>query len=514
MSNGSKQAAVIMVQGTASSAGKSFLVSGLCRVLVQEGYRVAPFKSQNMSNNAFVTIEGHEIGRAQAVQAQAAKVLPHVDMNPVLLKPEANHRSQVIVMGKPYATLDAASYQQAKLRVWDDVTAALARLRDAYDVIVIEGAGSPAEINLKARDISNMRVALHANAPVLLAGDIDRGGVFAHLYGTYHLLEPAEQALVKGFIINKLRGDASLLEPGLTDIEKLTTVPVLGVVSWIIDPQLPEEDSVALDRRDDRDNSLFVGVDVAIVRFPRIANFDDFDALEAEPDVRVRYVTDPRRLGEPDLIILPGTKATRDDLAWMRATGLDAALAAARESGARVIGVCGGYQVLGDRIDDPNGFEGEPGSAPGLGWLPLQTRFGEGKVTRQSAMTVTSGAGILAVVSGVRMEGYEIHAGDTQVAEHAVAARMDDGSAIGAISADGAVFGCYLHGLFAADAFRQGILRQIASERSKRYAPGVQLGADAAFDRLADVLRSSLNLPAILGLVEQQLRGPQSDGGA
>lgn len=497
--------AVLMVQGTASSAGKSFVVAGLCRLLVQEGYRVAPFKAQNMSNNAAVTIDGHEIGRAQAVQAQAARILPHVDMNPVLLKPEANQRSQVIVMGRPYATVHASAYHEAKEHVWADVTGALERLRAAYDVVVIEGAGSPAEINLKARDISNMRVALHARAPVLLVGDIDRGGVFAHLYGTYHLLEPEEQALVKGLIINKLHGDPSLLEPGLTDMERLIGVPVLGVIPWIIDPQLPEEDAVALDRRRDA-TGPFSGVDVAVVRFPHIANFDDFDALESERDVRLRYVGHATELGSPDLVILPGTKATRADLAWMQARRLNVAINNARDHGAFVIGVCGGYQVLGERIDDPSGFEGEPGSTAGLGLLPLRTRFGDGKVTRQSTMTVESDAGLLQCAAGVRVEGYEIHAGETDVEPQAVAARLNDGTPTGAASADGRVFGCYLHGLFASDAFRQAILRQVATERGKPYEPSAQIGADAAFDRLADVLRSSLNLPAILGLIEEQRR--------
>lgn len=496
-------AAVLMVQGTASSAGKSFLVAGLCRLLLQEGYRVAPFKSQNMSNNACVTIDGHEIGRAQAVQAQAARILPHVDMNPVLLKPEADHRSQVIVMGRPYATLNAAAYQEAKQQIWGDVTAALARLRSAYDVVIIEGAGSPAEINLKARDISNMRVALHANAPVLIAGDIDRGGVFAHLYGTYHLLEPEEQALVKGFLINKLRGDPSLLEPGLMDIERLTTVPVLGVIPWINDPQLPEEDSVALDRRSDA-RGPFPGVDVAVIRFPRISNFDDFDALEGEHDVRVRYVARPAEMGKPDLVILPGTKATRADAAWLRSTGLDAMLAAARERGAAVIGVCGGYQVLGDSVDDPDGVEGDPGRTDGLGWLPLRTRFTASKTTRQSGMRLTAGHGLLAGLAGETIDGYEIHAGDTAVDPGAVAACLDNGEAIGAIDAAGEVFGCYLHGLFASDAFRQRVLATVAARRGKRYTPSARLDADAAFDRLAGVLRSSLNLPAIFALIEAQ----------
>jgi adenosylcobyric acid synthase len=492
-----------MVQGTASSAGKSFLVAGLCRLLVQEGYRVAPFKSQNMSNNAAVTAEGHEIGRAQAVQAQAARLLPHVDMNPVLLKPEANHRSQVIVMGRPYATLNAAAYQQAKLAIWDDVTAALGRLRAVNDVVVIEGAGSPAEINLKARDISNMRVALHAQAPVLIVGDIDRGGVFAHLYGTYHLLEAAEQQLVKGFIINRLRGDPSLLEPGLADIERLTTVPVLGVVPWIDDPQIPEEDSVALDRRRDA-GGPFAGIDIAVIRFPRIANFDDFDALEAERDVRVRYVTTAATLGEPDLVVLPGTKATRDDLAWMRERGLDRALAAAQAGGgAFLAGICGGFQMLGERIDDPDGVEGTPGSAEGLGWLDVRTRFGAGKLTRQSAMTVTGGHGLLAGARDLRVEGYEIHAGDTVVAPEQVAATFGE-TPIGALDPGGRVFGCYLHGLFGSAPLRQAILRNVAADRGRRYAPTTQLSADAAFDRLADVLRSSLNVPAILRLIEEQ----------
>jgi adenosylcobyric acid synthase len=452
-----------------------------------------------MSNNAFVTIEGHEIGRAQAVQAQAARAVPHVDMNPVLLKPEADHRSQIVVMGRPLATLHAAAYQEMKERIWDDVAAALARLRAANDLVIIEGAGSPAEINLKARDIANMRVALHANAPVLIAGDIDRGGVFAHLYGTHALLDPAEQALVKGFIINKLRGDPSLLEPGLTDIERLTGVPVLGVVPWIRDHRLPEEDSVALDRRRHNTAGPFAGVDVAVIRFPRIANFDDFDPLESEDHVRLRYIEDAAELGLPDLVILPGTKATIADLAWMRARGLDTAVGRAHDEGAAVVGICGGFQVLGMRIEDPSGFESSEPAADGLGLLDVTTRFGEGKRTRQCRITLTADGGLLAGCGGASIEGYEIHSGVTAIGTPA--ALLDDGSPVGAVSPDGWVFGCYLHGLFHSDAFRRQVLTNVATRRGKHYAPSLAHDADAAFDRVADVLRSSLDMPRLFALV-------------
>lgn len=492
---------VLMVQGTASSAGKSLLVTGLCRLLVQEGYRVAPFKAQNMSNNAAVVPGGGEIGRAQAVQAMAARVLPRVEMNPVLLKPEGNLRSQVVVLGRALGAMPAAVYQEAKREIWPTVTRALDTLRAEFDVVVVEGAGSPAEINLKARDISNMRVALYAEAPVLIVGDIDRGGVFAHLYGTFHLLEPEEKDLVRGFVINKLRGDPSLLEPGLRQIEELTGVPVVGVVPWIRDVGLPEEDSVALDRRRDG-RGPFAGVDIAVVRLPRIANFDDFDPLEREADVRLRYVEQPSALGDADLVVLPGTKATRDDLAWMREVGWPAELERVWQEGAFIVGICGGFQMLGLAIDDPQGFEGTPGRAEGLGWLEVSTRFGEGKVTRSSRATVTAGAGLLEGCEGLELEGYEIHAGVTRVADEQTAFRLEGGEAIGALSGDGQVLGCYLHGLFGTHALRQQLLATVARARGKRFAPSAPPDSEAAFDRLAEVLRSSLDLPALFRLVE------------
>ena len=490
---------VLMIQGTASSAGKSFLVAGLCRLFVQEGLRVAPFKAQNMSNNAFVTIDGHEIGRAQAVQAMGARLVPHVDMNPVLLKPEADHRSQVIVMGRPVATLNAAAYQEAKEHIWEDVTGALDRLRDQYDLVIVEGAGSPAEINLKARDISNMRVALYAQAPVLIAGDIDRGGVFAHLYGTYWLLDPEERALVKGFLINKFRGDPSLLEPGLTDIEGLTGVPVAGVVPWLRDVHLPEEDAVAIERRTDPRGTI-PGIDIAVLHFPRIANFDDFDPLEEEPDVRVRYVHAADELGDPDIIVLPGTKATMADLDWLRSSGFEQPLHAARERGVAILGICGGYQALGDNIADPMGTESSTAEIPGLGLLPVTTVFGDDKTTAQSTASVVADAGVLRGLAGTELAGYEIHTGATQV-EGGVAIRLAGGQPLGAIDESGRVFGCYLHGLFHNDAFRRGFLANVAGTRGKRYAPAMTESVEASFDRLADALRSSIDLPLLFRLV-------------
>jgi adenosylcobyric acid synthase len=420
-------------------------------------------------------------------------------MNPVLLKPEADHRSQVVVMGRPVARLDAAAYQQAKARIWDDVTAALARLRAEFDVVVIEGAGSPAEINLKARDISNMRIALHASAPVLIVGDIDRGGVFAHLYGTYHLLDADEQALVKGFVINRLRGDPSLLSAGLEEIRALTGVPVVGVVPWIRALRLPEEDSVALEQRREAEASPDT-IDVAVVRFPRIANFDDFDPLEAEPGVSLRYVDSPERLGSPDLVVLPGTKATIADLSWLRERGLDAALERARRDGVAVLGICGGYQVLGHQIHDPLGVESDSGWAAGLGWLDVETRFAEGKQTRQSEVVVVGARGLLAGLEGERLRGYEIHAGRTAgPAESAFA--LSGGEVLGAIDHDGRVVGCYLHGLFHDDRFRAAFLRNVAAMRGKAFEPAPAFDIGAEFDRLAAVLRSSLDLSTIFELI-------------
>ena len=349
-----------------------------------------------------------------------------------------------------------------------------------------------------------MRIALYANAPVLIVGDIDRGGVFAHLFGTVALLSEEERRLVKGFIINRFRGDPTLLGSALSDIERLTGVAVLGVVPWIHDHGIPEEDAVAIERRTDQP-SRFEGVDVAVIRFPRIANFDDFDPLEDEPDVRVRYVDRSQILGEPDLIVLPGTKSTIADLAWMRRNGLDVAIHNAQLSGASLLGICGGYQMLGRRIEDRDGFESSTRFAEGLGLLNVDTHFKSEKVTRQVQASITSGTGIFEHLNGACVTGYEIHAGITSESDGYVALRRsNDSVGLGTVGADGWTFGCYLHGLFANTEWRQTILSNIARRRGRRFRPHLAPSQDERFDRLADVLAEALDVPAILTLLRPQ----------
>ena len=438
-------AKTLMIQGTASSAGKSLLVAALCRIFRQDGVRVAPFKAQNMALNSFVTREGHEMGRAQVVQAQAAGLEPHVDMNPILLKPEQDARSQVVVMGKPWATLAAGEYYRRKGELWSVVTAALDRLRERYDLVIIEGAGSPAEINLRESDIVNMAVARYAGAPVLLVGDIDRGGVFASLVGTMVLLEEDERRLIKGFVINKFRGDVTLLHDGLTMLEERTGVPVLGVVPFIRGLQIAEEDSVALEEPLRRFGNSFQAksvfahqessccqgysqpfgklrtppsqgseVDIAVIRLPRISNFDDFDALALEEGVQVRFVDGTDRLGHPQAVILPGTKSTIADLLWLRRVGLARAICALAENGIPVVGICGGYQMLDRTISDPNRVESAEGQVEGLGLLPVDTIFEAVKATYQARARIETDRGFFAEIEGQEIEGYEIHMGHSR----------------------------------------------------------------------------------------------------
>jgi len=394
-------ARVLMVQGTGSSAGKSLLVAGLCRLFRREGYRVAPFKAQNMALNSAATLDGREIGRAQAVQAEAAGIDPTVEMNPILLKPEEDSRCQVVVLGTPRETLRARDYYRRKGELWEAVTSSLASLRERYDLVLIEGAGSPAEVNLRDNDIVNMRVALHAEAPVLLVGDIDRGGVFASLVGTLDLLQPRERALVKGLVINKFRGDVSLLEPGLRFVEERSGVHVLGVVPYLRDLLISDEDSVVLEGVRPGSGLL----DVAVLRLPRIANFDDFDLLEAEPAVGLRYVADPLKLGRPDLLIIPGSKSTVADLDFLRESGLARAVLALVGSGTPVLGICGGYQMLGNRILDPEGVESGQVETAGLGLLPATTTFAAGKRTTRVAARVLAGDGPFAMARGEEIGG-------------------------------------------------------------------------------------------------------------
>ena len=501
---------VLMVQGTASHVGKSVLVAALCRILRQDGLRVAPFKAQNMSNNSYVTPDGGEIGRAQAVQAEAAGVDARIEMNPVLLKPEADSHAQVVLMGRPLTSARARDYFDLKATLWESVAHSLDTLRRQYDVVVIEGAGSPAEINLKATEIVNMRVALYANAPVLLFGDIDRGGVFASLVGTLQLLDDAERAAVKGLLINKFRGDVSLLADGLTWLEDYTGKPVVGVVHHYRDIQIPEEDSVALDLAPSA-NSAAAVLDVAVVQLPHISNFDDFDPLAREPGVSLRYVQHGDRLGRPDLIILPGSKTTIPDLLWMERQNLTAAVADAFRQGAAVIGICGGYQMLGRQLYDPDGVESAVPSAAGLGLLPLTTTFAGTKETHRIRAVVrpeAAGAGaLLAGAAGAAVSGYEIHMGRTvgegiippfAVNDRADAAVTAETAGDGAVDASGRALGTYIHGLFHNAGVRRSILQELARRKGVALPPpGAAVTRDREYDRLADWVRSSLRMPLV-----------------
>ena len=388
----------LMLQGTGSSVGKSLLCAALCRLFLRRGLRVAPFKAQNMSNNAFVTRDGGEMSRAQVVQAAAAGLEPSVDMNPVLLKPEGERGSQVVLHGRVWGRLQARDFLERKPLLWSAVEGSLRRLLAQYELVVIEGAGSPAEVNLRRGDIVNMRVAEAADAPVLLVGDIDRGGVFASLVGTLELLEPAELARVRGFVINRFRGDPALLAPGLDFLEHRTGRPVLGVVPHLGDVGLAEEDAVVLERPDGpTDGPARERARIAAIKLPRVANFDDLDPLRAA-GADVVWVDRPARLGRPELIVLPGSKNTAEDLAWLRAGGLGAAIVELVDRGTPILGICGGYQMLGHQVADPHGVESDRRLTPGLGLLPVETVLEEAKTTRQVQGRIRRVRGLFALV--------------------------------------------------------------------------------------------------------------------
>ena len=510
------QGKVVMVQGTASHVGKSVLVTALCRIFRQDGYRVAPFKAQNMSNNSFVTPDGGELGRAQAVQAEACGVEPQVEMNPILLKPEANHQSQVVLLGKPVAKASATYFATAKPMLWENVAYSLDTLRSQYDVVVIEGAGSPAEINLKQNEIVNMRVALHAEAPVLLAGDIDRGGVFASLVGTMEILEQRERDAVRAFIINKFRGDVSLLEPGLVWLEERTGKPVLGVVPYYRDIEIAEEDSVSLERREQMKSQTDYVLDIAVMGLPHISNFDDFDPLSREPGVRLRYVESRDSLGEPDLIILPGTKTTMADLQWLRERGFADEIQRQAQAGTPVIGICGGYQMMGRRILDPHGVESPEPESVGLQLLPVDTVFARTKETHRVHGRVAASTGLLVRSEEATVDGYEIHMGSSTPIQASKApfsisrqgqAAADDG----AISSDGRALGTYVHGLFNSYALRRALLEQLAEWKGVSLPgpldTGGQLSRDTEYDKLAETVRNSLDMDLLYRLSE--LKAPE-----
>ncbi|AUG09225.1 cobyric acid synthase [Pseudomonas sp. S09G 359] len=438
----------LMVQGTTSDAGKSTLVTALCRWLVRQGVAVAPFKPQNMALNSAVTAEGGEIGRAQAVQAQAANLAPHTDMNPVLLKPNSDTGSQVIIHGRAVTSMNAVAYHDYKAIAMQAVLASHARLSAAYPVVMVEGAGSPAEINLRANDIANMGFAEAVDCPVLLIADINRGGVFAHLVGTLELLSPSEQARVQGFIINRFRGDIALLQPGLDWLEARTGKPVVGVLPYVMDLHLEAEDGIDRRQIDKAEQVLKVVVPV----LPRISNHTDFDPLRLHPQVDLQFVGPGQAIPAADLIILPGSKSVRSDLAYLRANGWDAAVVRHLRYGGKVLGICGGLQMLGEQVHDPLGLEGVAGSSEGLGLLAFSTTLEEEKQLRNVRGRL--------VLEGAEVSGYEIHAGVTSGDGLSRAAvQLDDGRSDGALSADGQILGTYLHGVFETPAACSALLR-------------------------------------------------------
>ena len=496
-------AKAIMIQGTASNAGKSLLCAGLCHIFAQDGYKVAPFKSQNMALNSAITRDGLEMGRAQVVQAQAAGVEPSADMNPVLLKPTSNVGSQVIVNGVPRGTMGATEYFRWKHNLIPDIMASYHRLEEAYDIIVIEGAGSPAEINLKADDFVNMGMAKLANAPVLLCGDIDRGGVFASLYGTVKLLDQEEQDRIRGLIINKFRGDPEILRPGLGQLEDLTGKPVLGIVP-MLDVDVDDEDSLSI--RLSRKEKVGL-IDIAVIRLPRLSNFTDFNPLERMEQVNLRYVRDPRELGSPDLVILPGTKSTMDDLRWLRESGMEAKILQHAANGGAVVGICGGYQMMGRTISDPDGVESS-GTIRGLGLLDTDTIFFGEKTRTQVEGSFTRGEGIFAAMEGVPFTGYEIHMGETTVqGDPLLSFRDQTGEAKTCGQAAGNVWGCYIHGLFDQGECAAALVNCLMAARGLTADAAAMDWADyqqQQYDKLADGLRSALDMEQIYRILNRE----------
>lgn len=489
----------IMVMGTMSSAGKSFLAAGLCRLFRQDGMRTAPFKSQNMALNSYITQDGLEMGRAQVMQAEAAGIVPDVRMNPILLKPTGEKSSQVIVNGEVCDTLSAQEYYRRKRDFLPHIRRAYDSLAAEYDVIVLEGAGSPAEINLRDVDVVNMGMAEIADAPVILVGDIDRGGVFASVYGTIALLTPQERARIRGIVINKFRGDKEILQSGLTMLEQLTGVPVLGVLPYL-PVTLDDEDSLS-DQLLQRQKQGDADVDIAVIRFPRISNFTDFDVFFHMEHVSLRYVTRAEELGEPDMLILPGTKSTMSDLRWLRQNGLEARLLRQWERGCPIFGICGGYQMLGRCISDPAGVE-ESGSVRGIGLLDTETVFAPQKHRARTSGHFSAVPGMFHDLSGKPVSGYEIHMGETSGGSQALPFVIgEDGTVCGHMDETGQVCGTYLHGLFDAHDTAQKIIQAMLSRKGESAYTvetfDLRAYKEMQYDRLADALREHLDIDRI-----------------
>ena len=499
-------AKAIMIQGTMSNVGKSLTVAGLCRVFKQDGYKVAPFKAQNMALNSFITEEGLEMGRAQVMQAEAAGIKPSVLMNPILLKPTNDSGSQVIVNGEVRGTMGAVGYYEYNRTLVDDVKKAYNKLADEYDIIVIEGAGSPAEINLGEDLFVNMGMAKIAKAPVLLVGDIDRGGVFAQIAGTVMLMSDEEKALIKGTIVNKFRGDIKIFEPGIKMLEeKCDGIPVMGVVPYMY---IDVADADRLTERFSNNTEVDL-IDIAVIRIPRISNFTDFNVFESINGVSLRYVKNVKDLKDPDMIIIPGTKNTMQDLVWLRESGMEAAILKAAAKGKVIFGVCGGYQMLGESLSDPDGVE-EGGELKGLGLLPMDTVFKDAKTRTRVTGKFENLTGTLASLNGVELEGYEIHMGESTLKENANTITQITDFVEQKTKNEGAninnVYGTYVHGVFDKEQVANGVIKALADKK------GVELNdlltmdfaayKEQQYDILADTIRESLDMKKIYEVLE------------
>lgn len=496
-------AKTIMLQGTSSHVGKSIITTALCRIFYQAGLKTAPFKAQNMALNSYVTKQGDEMGRAQVAQAEAAGLEPAVEMNPVLLKPTGNACSQVVLMGKPVGVMSAREYHSGySITALEVIQDCLKKLHRDFDVIVIEGAGSPAEVNLKANDIVNMRIAKLAPAPVLLIADIDRGGALASVVGTLELLEPDERELIKGIIINKFRGDINLLKPALEFLEQKTGKPVVGVVPHLEQLGIDDEDSVSLD---DKQTAAKRDIEIAVMRLPKISNFTDFDSLAGEADVTVRYVRQGEAIGQPDLLILPGSKNTTEDLLYLREQGYDQEIIRLSNAGTPVIGICGGYQMLGAAIRDPEHTESNIDQVDGLGLLPAVTTFAADKLTRQVTACCSNHSFLGMNYTDASLQGYEIHMGRTEFLDtvnpaFAIYRHDSEPCADGVVRPDGLVMGTYIHGIFDNDRYRRGLLNSLRLRKGLlplETVQDTQTRKQESYNRLADTVRNSLDMDLI-----------------
>ena len=504
-------AKVIMIQGTMSNAGKSLVTAGLCRVFKQDGYKVAPFKSQNMALNSFITKEGLEMGRAQVMQAEACGIEPSVNMNPILLKPTNDVGSQVIVNGEVLGNMSARDYYKKKTELIPHIMEAYNNLAKEYDIIVMEGAGSPAEINLKENDIVNMGMAKLVNSPILLVGDIDRGGVFASIAGTLMLLEEDERKMIKGTIINKFRGDVNILKPGLDMIEEITKTPVVGVVPYM---ELDIDDEDSLSERFNNKGTVDL-IDIAVIRLPRISNFTDFNTFEYIPGVSLRYVKSVRELKDPDMIILPGTKNTMEDLKWLRESGLETQILKQAAKGKVIFGICGGYQMLGMELSDPFNVE-SGGTMAAMGLLPTKTVFEKEKVRTRVSGNFNEVSGILAELSYVEFEGYEIHMGQTTYDfNEEELTTIDNVNGEDIIKNDGLykdnVYGSYIHGIFDKEEVSKAIVESLCIHKGIDYSSistvDIEKYKEEQYDKLAEGIRNSLDMKAIYKILESGING-------